>query len=72
MRGGKGNGDNFLTYRETKIEYDEETEEDPLNYYGFGVISYFNLLKVLAVVFLVLSILHYPVMRIYSSYHNYD
>ncbi len=73
LKSGQGNNDDdFLTYRETKIEYDEETGEDPLNYYGFGVISYFELLKVLAVVFLILSLLHLPVINIYSSYHNYD
>ena len=43
-------------------------EEDPVNYLGFGIVSYFDLLKTMIVIFLVLFLIHIPVLKIYSSH----
>ena len=46
-------------------------DEDPVNYLGFGLVSYFDLLKTMVLVFFVLTLLHVPVMNIYGKYGNY-
>ena len=43
-----------------------------MNYLGFGVVSYFDLLKVMIFVFLVFTLLHMPIMRIYEEYDNFS
>jgi len=47
-----------------KPEFDEG--EDPIGYLGFGMVSYFDMIKVFAFVFLVLTCLNIPVMKIYA------
>jgi hypothetical protein len=54
----------------TKPQFEEE--EDPVHYLGFGIVSYFNLLKICIFIFLVITVLHIPVMKIYKSYNNYN
>ena len=55
-----------------KYEYDRKLNIDPLNYYGFGVVSYFQLLKMMTLIFLVLTLVHGPLMYLYSSqFSNY-
>jgi hypothetical protein len=49
-----------------------EDHEDPIDYLGFGIVSYFNLLKICIFTFLVITVLHIPVMKIYGSYNNYN
>ena len=48
-----------------KYEYDKKLNIDPLNYYGFGVVSYFQLLKMMTLIFLVLTLVHGPLMYLY-------
>ena len=55
-----------------KYDYDRSGEVDPANYYGFGIVSYFMILKMMIVTFIVLSVVHLPLMNLYSSYSNYD
>jgi len=50
-----------------KYEHDKKLNIDPLNYYGFGVVSYFQLLKMMTLIFLVLTLAHGPLMYLYSS-----
>ncbi|CDW91100.1 UNKNOWN [Stylonychia lemnae] len=52
-----------------KPQFDED--EDPVNYLGFGISSYFQILRTFMFIFFVLSILHLPVMSMYSSHGNF-
>lgn len=52
-----------------KPEFDED--EDPFHYLGFGMVSYFDMIKVFAFVFFVLTIVNIPVMKIYAQGDNY-
>ena len=52
-----------------KPEFEEH--EDPINYLGFGLVSYFDLIKLSIFIFFVLTLCHIPVMRIYNSYNSY-
>lgn len=55
-----------------KYEHDKKLNIDPINYYGFGVVSYFQLLKMMSLIFLVLTLVHGPLMYLYSSqFSNY-
>lgn len=49
-----------------------DSEIDPVNFMGFGIVSYFSLLKTLMFIFLVLTLVHIPVLRAYTSYTNYS
>lgn len=51
---------------------DLEIEEDPFLRLGFGMNSYYKLLRQLAVLFFMLSIFTMPLMFIYSSYRGLD
>ena len=46
--------------------------EDPINIYGFGLISYFNLIKSLILVTFILTLISFVPMSIYSSYSGYS
>jgi hypothetical protein len=59
-------------YVNPKPYIDEEDDEDPANYLGFGIVSYFSLIKTMILIFMVLSLVHLPVMKAYSSYKNYS
>ena len=50
-----------------KYEYDKKLNIEPVNYYGFGDVSYFQLLKMMTLIFLVLTLVHNPLMYLYSS-----
>jgi hypothetical protein len=55
-----------------KYECDKKLNIDPVNYYGFGVVSYFQMLKMMTLTFLVLTLVHGPLMYLYSSqFSNY-
>lgn len=41
-----------------------------MSYLGLGVSSYFHMLKVLMFTFMILTVVHIPVMRIYHSHGN--
>lgn len=45
---------------------------DPIYYLGFGVVSYFDLIKTMIFVFTVLSLVNLPNLMIYQSYQNYE
>jgi hypothetical protein len=45
--------------------------EDPINYLGFGISSYFQMLKVFMVMFGILFLVHLPIMNIYGKYGAY-
>ena len=47
-------------------------EEDPFDYLGFGLVSYFDLIKTLIFVFLILTLVNIPNLLIYKSYNNYS
>lgn len=49
-----------------------ESSEDPVNHFGFGIVSYFSLISTMIFLFLVLTIIHIPIIRAYSSYNNYE
>ena len=53
----------------SKPQFNED--EDPINYLGFGIVSYFDLIKTMMFIFLILTLLHIPVMRIYASHNNF-
>lgn len=53
----------------TKPHFHED--EDPINYLGSGIVSYFDLLRTMVFVFFILTLLHLPVMSLYSKYDNY-
>lgn len=42
-----------------------------MNYLGFGVSSYFHVIRIFMLMFLVLTIANIPVLKIYTSYSNY-
>jgi hypothetical protein len=42
-----------------------------VNYLGFGVSSYFHVIKVVIFLFFVLTLVNIPVLRVYTSYNNY-
>jgi hypothetical protein len=46
--------------------------EDPLGYLGFGIVSYFDLIKSMFFLFAVLSLVNLPTILIYKSYNNYS
>jgi hypothetical protein len=48
-----------------------DIDDEPLNYLGFGVVSYFKFLLVMIITFSILTLANYPVMNIYSSYNNF-
>ena len=39
--------------------------EDPINHLGVGIVSYFTLVKCMMFIFLVLTLIHIPVIAIY-------
>jgi len=45
---------------------------DPIYYLGFGVVSYFDLIKTMIIVFSILSLANLPNLLIYQSYENYE
>ena len=45
---------------------------DPINFLGFGIVSYFNLLKLCMFTFIVISLLHLPAISFYKDYSNFD
>eukprot|EP00347_Sterkiella_histriomuscorum_P023421 403334704 len=49
-----------------------QENEDPVDYLGLGVTSYFQVLRVLMFTFFVLTILHIPVMSMYKSHGNFN
>jgi hypothetical protein len=53
-----------------KQEFDPH--EDPINFYGFGIISYFSMIKGLALVFFVLTILNIPTMAMYARHNGFS
>ena len=48
-----------------------EDHEDPVDYLGFGVSSYFHVIRTFIFLFFVLTLVNIPVLRIYTSYSNY-
>ena len=46
--------------------------EDPFAFYGYGLVSYFDLLRVMIWTFFFLSIFNFPLMYIYGSHNNYS
>lgn len=64
--------ENAFEINETKFRTDPEEEADPVNYYGFGMVSYFHLISGMIILFLALTVVHLPVMKIYSNYSNFD
>ena len=76
MIGPKGKGDAEAPgdsqgnkYPDPKPQF--EDHEDPVNYLGFGVSSYFHVIKTFMFMFLLLTIVNIPVLKIYTSYSNY-
>jgi hypothetical protein len=55
---------------QVKPDFDEG--EDPFLYLGFGIVSYFDLIKVLIWVFLILTLVNTPNIMIFQSYSNYS
>jgi hypothetical protein len=49
-----------------------DPHEDPINHYGFGIISYFSMIKGLILVFFVLTLLNIPTMVMYSRHHGFS
>lgn len=46
--------------------------EDPLGFLGFGIVSYFDLIKSMFFLFAVLTLVNMPALLIYKSYSNYS
>jgi len=67
---GKDQESRKANFPPAKPEFDEN--EDPINYFGFGIVSYFDFLKMCIFVFFILTVLHIPVMGIYGSYNYYS
>ena len=68
LGGGKG-----VASSEVHVEqqvWDEN--EDPLKVLGYGICSYFDMIKNLVKIFIVLAILNIPVMYWYSNYDAYQ
>jgi hypothetical protein len=52
----------------TKPEF--EAGEDPINHLGYGIVSYFNLIKTLILIMFVLTLLNIPTMQTYYKHHG--
>ena len=46
---------------------DQEGIKDPFEVFGFGIMAYFDLLRYLMVIFVVICLLYVPVMVLYSK-----
>lgn len=57
------------TLLETKPKF--EKDEDPLNFLGYGMVSYFNMIQMFVVVFFVMTLLHLPNLYLFSKWSNY-
>lgn len=55
-----------------KILYRIHSSDDPMKELGPGISTYHQLLVTLFCLFLILSLLHIPVIRIFRSYHYFD
>lgn len=67
LGGGKG-----APVSEVRVEeqiWDEN--EDPINVLGYGLCSYFDMIKNLVKIFVVLTILNIPLMYLFSHYDAY-
>jgi hypothetical protein len=53
-----------------KVEEEDYEDDDPLNHYGYGLVSYFNLIKTMIFIFLILSLINIPVMMTYRRYES--
>lgn len=56
------------TLSEGVDDFDLEEGEDPLTRLGYGIVSYFTLIRVFMYVFGLLSLAYFPVMRDFSSW----
>ena len=48
-----------------------DDDEDPINMLGFGIVSYFNLIKGLILTFFILTLLNIPTMYIYATHSGF-
>jgi len=55
-----------------KVKPHLDDYDDPLGYLGFGIVSYFDLIKSMFFLFAVLSLVNLPSLLIYKSYKNYS
>jgi hypothetical protein len=50
------------------LDFDLSPGEDPVGRYGYGIQSYFNLIRQMICLTFILTIVHIPLMRSYSSF----
>lgn len=67
--GGQRNSEQPIEEYVPNFHFDEG--EDPLNALGYGIVSYFDMIKNLAKIFCILTILNIPLMYYYSQYDAY-
>jgi hypothetical protein len=58
--------------KKTAAEIPQDTDEDPFNFLGFGMVAYRDLMLVMILLFTVISILMIPAMYMYSSHTTYS
>ena len=66
---GKGRDDEGGPPPSQKPEFPEDS--DPINYLGYGMVSYFMLVKLLVKIFFVLTLLNIPTVYFYASYNGF-
>lgn len=69
--GVKGqNYDDHHAEHEQACAFDIDEDEDPLGNYGYGVLSFFDLIRNLIYFFIILSLLYLPLMMYYSEWNG--
>lgn len=76
MTAKKGDQEEHMTKEQVKEQClmakpDLEDYDDPVGFLGFGIVSYFDLIKTLFFLFAILSLVNLPNIMIYKSYGNY-
>mmetsp|Transcript_27490 Transcript_27490/g.19867 ORF Transcript_27490/g.19867 Transcript_27490/m.19867 type:complete len:107 (+) Transcript_27490:209-529(+) len=66
-----GGGKEGAKYDEPVEQQVWDEDEDPINILGYGICSYFDMIKNLVKIFVVLTILNIPLMYWYSHYDAY-
>lgn len=66
-----GGSDGNFNEASKPIFNENDDDDDPVNYLGFGIVSYFSLIKTLIFIFFVLTVVHIPILLSYSRYDNY-
>jgi len=73
----KGPEVEVITHEEVKKQISQvkpylDDYEDPVGFLGFGIVSYFDLIRTMLILFAVLSLVNLPTLLIYKSYKNFS